>query len=61
MELLNLPFTGPTSLLYDPPKELMKYVAYTEGINTPAYALIPLTVCMWLVYLKKHDQIRPPA
>ena len=40
LELLNLPFTGPTSLLYDPPKELMKYVAYTEGINTPAYALI---------------------
>ncbi|HMJ45703.1 MAG TPA: SET domain-containing protein-lysine N-methyltransferase, partial [Ferruginibacter sp.] len=40
MELLNLPFTGPTSLLYDPPKELMKYVAYTEGINTPAFALI---------------------
>ena len=22
MELLNLPFTGPTSLLYDPPKDL---------------------------------------
>jgi D-alanine-D-alanine ligase len=40
MELLNLPFTGPSSLLYDPPKELMKYVAYTEGINTPAYTLI---------------------
>jgi hypothetical protein len=40
MELLNLPFTGPTSLLYDPPKELMKYVAYTEGINTPTYALV---------------------
>lgn len=40
MELLNLPFTGPTSLLYDPPKELMKYVAYTEGIKTPAFALI---------------------
>lgn len=40
LELLNLPFTGPTSLLYDPPKELMKYVAYTEGINTPEYALI---------------------
>ncbi len=39
-ELLNLPFTGPTSLLYDPPKKLMKYVAYTEGINTPAYAII---------------------
>ncbi len=40
MELLNLPFTGPTSLLYDPPKELMKYVAYTEGVSTPNYALI---------------------
>ncbi len=40
MELLNLPFTGPTSLLYDPPKDLMKYVAYTAGIKTPAFALI---------------------
>lgn len=40
LELLNLPFTGPTTVLYDPPKELMKYVAYTEGISTPAYALI---------------------
>lgn len=40
LEILNLPFTGPTILLYDPPKELMKYVAYTEGVRTPAYALI---------------------
>ena len=24
LELLNVPFTGPTSALYDPPKELMK-------------------------------------
>ncbi len=40
LELLNLPFTGPSSLLYDPPKELMKYVAYTAGIKTPAFALI---------------------
>lgn len=40
MELLNLPFTGPTSLLYDPPKDLMKYVAYTAGTKTPAFALI---------------------
>jgi D-alanine-D-alanine ligase len=40
LELLNLPFTGPSSLLYDPPKELMKYVAYVEGISTSAYALI---------------------
>ena len=40
LQLLNLPFTGPTDLLYDPPKDLMKYVAYTEGIKTPAFALI---------------------
>lgn len=55
LELLNLPFTGPTSLLYDPPKELMKYVAYTEGIKTPAYALLSSTdhiaaECKHLVY-----------
>lgn len=40
LELLNLPFTGPTSLLYDPPKELMKYVAYTEKVSTPEFVLI---------------------
>ena len=40
LELLHLPFTGPTTLLYDPPKELMKYVAYCEGVKTPAYFLI---------------------
>ena len=40
LELLNLPFTGPTSVLYDPPKDLMKYVAYVAGIKTPAFALI---------------------
>ncbi len=46
MELLNLPFTGPSSLLYDPPKDLMKYVAYTEGIKTPAFALIESVDCI---------------
>jgi D-alanine-D-alanine ligase len=40
LELLHLPFTGPTTKLYDPPKELMKYVAYCEGIKTPGYFLI---------------------
>ncbi len=40
LELLNLPFTGPTALLYDPTKELMKYVAYAEGIKSPAFAII---------------------
>ena len=40
LQLLDLPFTGPTTLLYDPSKELMKYVAFTEGVLTPAYSLI---------------------
>ncbi len=40
LELLQMPFTGPTTLLYDPPKERMKYVAYCEGVATPAYVLI---------------------
>ena len=40
LELLNLPFTGPTTKLYDPPKELMKYLAYCEGVKTPGYVLL---------------------
>ncbi|HTJ14306.1 MAG TPA: SET domain-containing protein-lysine N-methyltransferase [Dinghuibacter sp.] len=40
LELLNLPYTGPNPRLYDPPKELMKYVAYTEGVATPAYVVV---------------------
>src|SRR5258708_29218519 len=40
LEMLNLPFTGPGTKLYDPPKELMKYVAYSEGVKIPAYVLV---------------------
>ena len=40
LELLNLPYTGPTATLYDPSKELMKYVAYCEGVKIPSYHLI---------------------
>ena len=40
LEMLNLPYTGPNALLYDPPKELMKYVAYTCGVKTPDYVLV---------------------
>ncbi len=39
-EILGLPHTGPSTLLYDPPKELMKYVAYCEGVKTPSYQII---------------------
>lgn len=37
LELLNLPYTGPSTLLYDPPKELMKYVAFCSNVQTPSY------------------------
>ncbi|MFL5772868.1 MAG: SET domain-containing protein-lysine N-methyltransferase [Flavisolibacter sp.] len=40
LELLDLPYTGPGTKLYDVPKELMKYVAYCEGVRIPAYAVI---------------------
>jgi D-alanine-D-alanine ligase len=40
LEMLNLPYTGPNAILYDPPKELMKYVAYTCNVKTPAYTII---------------------
>lgn len=40
LELLGLPYTGPTTLLYDPTKELMKYVAFCENIATPAYSIV---------------------
>jgi D-alanine-D-alanine ligase len=39
-ELLDLPITGPGTKLFDVPKRVMKYVAYCEGVRTPAYALI---------------------
>lgn len=40
LESLNLPHTGPSSKLYDPTKELMKYVAYCEGVPTPQFVLV---------------------
>lgn len=40
LDSLDLPYTGPTVKLYDPTKELMKYVAYCEGVKTPAYFII---------------------
>ncbi|MFM7646140.1 MAG: ATP-grasp domain-containing protein [Sphingomonadales bacterium] len=40
LETLNLPFTGPTSRVYDIPKEIMKYVSYCENVRTPAYRAV---------------------
>lgn len=39
LEELNLPYTGPTSTLYDLTKELIKYVAYCQGVRTPAFVV----------------------
>jgi len=37
LDLLNLPYTGPSAILYDPSKPLMKYVAYCAGVLTPNF------------------------
>ncbi len=39
-EQLNLPYTGPPPYLYDVPKKVMKYVAYSAGVGTPAHVLV---------------------
>jgi D-alanine-D-alanine ligase len=38
LERLRLPYTGPSSRIFDPSKALMKYVAYTVGVRTPMHA-----------------------
>ncbi len=35
LERLGLPFSGPSSALYDPEKSVMKYVAYCQGVEVP--------------------------
>ena len=40
MDLLDIAYTGPSVKLYDPTKELMKYVAFCENVKTPAYFII---------------------
>ena len=39
LERLGLPYTGPTAELYDPPKSLMKMVAWYAGVAVPASVL----------------------
>jgi D-alanine-D-alanine ligase len=38
LERLDLPYTGASERLYDPSKELMKYVAHTRGVRYPKFA-----------------------
>jgi len=40
LEMLGLPYTGPNTLLYDPGKEQMKYVAHTVGVTTPKHVIV---------------------
>lgn len=40
LDLLGLPYTGPTANLYDPPKTIMKYLAFCEDVKTPAHILV---------------------
>lgn len=46
LDSLNLPYTGPNAVLYDPPKALMKYVAYCAGVKTPNFAEISNTTSL---------------
>ena len=39
LDALGLPYTGPSARLYDPSKELMKYVAHTRGVEYPDFAM----------------------
>ncbi len=43
LERLKLPYTGPCSRLYASSKPVMKYVAYTAGVKTPASAVLTST------------------
>ena len=40
LDLLELPYTGPSVNLYDPSKTIMKYLAFCEDVKTPAHILI---------------------
>lgn len=59
LELLNLPYTGPNMQLYDPPKELMKYVAYCAGVATPAYQKIKTSAELGNISLQYPLFVKP--
>jgi D-alanine-D-alanine ligase len=40
LDLLELPYTGPSANLYDPTKAIMKYLAFCESVKTPAHIVI---------------------
>lgn len=40
LDRLQLPYTGPNALLYDPAKTVMKYAAFTAGVLTPLHRVV---------------------
>lgn len=40
LEALELPYTGASARLYDPPKPVMKYVAHSTGVATPRHVVL---------------------
>ncbi|MBM3607748.1 MAG: hypothetical protein FJX29_04720, partial [Alphaproteobacteria bacterium] len=40
LEMLDLPFTGPNSRLYEPGKESIKVIAGFASVSTPAYFIV---------------------
>ena len=40
LDRLQLPYTGPNAILYDPPKTVMKYAAYTTGVRTAPHRVV---------------------
>jgi len=59
LELLNLPYTGATLSLYDPPKPLMKYVAYSAGVTTPKYIVCTSTNSLSVTHLTFPLFVKP--
>lgn len=46
LDALNLPYTGPNTILYDPTKPLMKYVATCAGVKTPSFEQVTDSIGM---------------
>jgi D-alanine-D-alanine ligase len=63
LEDMNLPFTGPTSALYDPPKDVMTLVARASGVAVPAYAVVdrPEGIAAAVAHLRYPLFVKPAA
>lgn len=60
LELLGLPFTGPSAALYDPAKPMMKYVAHTTGVATPRHIVVTRTADLVEHFASSRNPLRFP-